>query len=320
MKRAVVTGGTGFVGANLVRRLLSEGHEVHLLVSPRYTAWRIDAIRNDVHVHEADLADRDGVERVIADVRPQWVFHLAAHGAYSWQAELKRIVETNILGTVHLVEACLKTGFEAFVNTGSSSEYGFKDHPPAEDEVLDPNSHYAVTKASATLFCRYTAQSRKVPIRTLRLYNIYGPYEEPKRLIPTVIVKGLKNEWPPMVDPAVSRDFVHVDDVVDAYLLAATSDDAELGAIYNLGTGTQTSMRDVADIARRVMQIGAGPAWGTMQKRIWDTSTWVARPDKITARLGWRPKFLFRDGFQATVEWFRSNAGMLRYYEQCQAS
>ena len=190
MKRILVTGGTGFVGANLARRLVRDGHEVHLLVRPGYKAWRIDAVRADARLHEAPLEDAGRVASAISQIHPEWIFHLAAHGAYSMQTDLHQMLLTNIQGTMNLVTACLKTGFEAFVNTGSSSEYGFKDHPAAETDLLEPNSHYAVTKASATLFCRQTAQRERVALRTLRLYSVYGPYEEPSRLMPALIMRG----------------------------------------------------------------------------------------------------------------------------------
>src|ERR1019366_3585260 len=162
MKRVIVTGATGFVGANLARRLLRDGHEVHLLVRPNYQPWRIEEIRSDVRLHELHLHDAEGVARVVSQIRPDWVFHLAVHGAYSWQTDWEQMVRTNIQGTMSLVSACLKTGFEAFVNTGSSSEYGFMNHAPAESEPVEPNSHYAITKVAATLFCRHTAQSLQI--------------------------------------------------------------------------------------------------------------------------------------------------------------
>ncbi len=197
MKRVVVTGATGFVGANLARRLLRDGHELHLLLRPANNPWRIRDIRDDVHSHEVDFTDKESLARVVGAIRPDWVFHLAAHGAYSWQTDLDSMVATNITGTINLVESCLRAGFEAFVNTGSSSEYGYKDHAPAETEWLEPNSYYAFTKASATLFCRYMAQSRNARIPTLRLYSVYGPYEEPARLVPALIMSGLRGKLPP---------------------------------------------------------------------------------------------------------------------------
>lgn len=306
MKRVLVTGGTGFVGANLVRRLLRDGHEVHLLVRPQHAAWRIEEIRRDVQLHVLDMADAASVVKTVGDIKPEWIFHLAAHGAYSWQTDVAEIFQTNLISTTHLLESCLKTGFESFVHTGSSSEYGFKDHAPAETEWVDPNSHYAVAKAAATSYCRYTAQARRLNVTTLRLYSAYGPFEEAKRLMPTLIRRGLRGEWPPLVNPDTARDYIYVEDVCDACLLAAQTAPREWGEVYNLGTGRQTTLREVVEIARRVLEIKADPQWGTMPARIWDTSVWVANSQKIQADLGWKPRHTFEEGFAKMVAWQRA--------------
>src|SRR5437867_4335031 len=99
MKRILLTGGTGFVGANLARRLLHDGHELHLLARPRCQMWRIEALRADLRLHATDLCDRDGVAAVVRMIRPDWVFHLAAYGAYPAQQDLQRMIETNFLAT-----------------------------------------------------------------------------------------------------------------------------------------------------------------------------------------------------------------------------
>jgi UDP-glucose 4-epimerase len=313
-KRVIVTGATGFVGANLARRLLADGYEVHLLVRPQYRPWRIESIRSHVHLHEVSLSDEPGLTALSRDIRPEWVFHLAVHGAYPWQSDRWQMAQTNIIGTMNLVQAAMQAGCEAIVNTGSSSEYGFKDHPAAETEWLDPNSNYAVTKAAATLICRYTARAQGVRIPTLRLYSVYGPYEEPTRLLPTLIVRGLQGEWPPLVDPEVARDYVYVDDVIDAYLLAATCPDQDPGAVYNVGTGVQTSLREVVGVARQVLGIEAEPVWGSMPNRQWDTSTWVADSRSIQERLGWRVHYEFGAGFRRMVDWFWENPALASYY------
>jgi nucleoside-diphosphate-sugar epimerase len=262
------------------------------------------------------LHDIESVTRVIDQIRPDWVFHLAVYGAFSSQTDLQGMVQTNIQGTINLVQACLKTGFEAFVNTGSSSEYGFKDHPPVETEAIEPNSPYAATKAASTLFCRQTARQQQVHLPTLRLYSVYGPYEDPTRLISTLIVRGLQGELPPLVGPETARDFVHVDDVVEAYLLAATHPKQEPGAIYNVGAGVQTTLREAVAVARQVLEIPAEPSWGTMPARSWDTSVWVSDNRKICKELGWKPCFDFHQGFTTTVEWFRAHPDLLPLYRR----
>src|SRR5512139_470619 len=110
MKRVILTGGTGFVGANLARRLLREGHELHVLVRPGYQPWRIEEIRADVRLHELHLRESATGSTVVRRIRPDWVFHLAVHGGYSWQTDWEQMVRTNIEGTMSLVSACLETG------------------------------------------------------------------------------------------------------------------------------------------------------------------------------------------------------------------
>lgn len=316
MTRSIITGATGFVGANLARRLLAEGHDVHLLVRHDHASWRIDEIKSDVEYHEVDLSDNEMVERVVKSIRPEQVFHLAAHGAYASQTDARRMIETNIGGTFNLIQACLAVGFEAFVNAGSSSEYGFKSFAPPESELLEPNSCYAVTKASATLFCRHIAQQHQVNITTLRLYSVFGPYEEPTRLIPALIMRGLEGALPPLANPSAAHDFVYVDDVCDAFLLAAKKTGDRLGSIYNVGTGKQTTLGEAVEIACRVMSVEAEPEWNSMPGREWDTETWAANSQKIMEELGWHPRYTFEGGFTRTLDWFRDNRPIRELYKE----
>lgn len=316
MKTTVITGATGFVGANLARRLLALGHNVHLLVRPAYAPWRVESIRAQCQIHEVDLQDNERLAKVVAKIKPEWIFHLAAHGAYSWQTDAREIINTNLLGTVNLLESCAAQGFESFVNTGSSSEYGFKDHPPQEDENPEPNSAYAVAKCAATMYCRQLAQARKLHVPTLRLYSVYGPFEEPNRLMPTIIVNGLKAKLPPLVDPAIARDYVSADDVCEAYLLAAAKKTEQWGEIYNVGSAVQTTLADVVEVARGVLSIKDEPKWGSMPNRKWDTSVWVSSNEKIQSQLGWRVRDDFASGFAKMVDWFKANKEMRRFYEE----
>ena len=313
-RRALLTGASGFVGANLARRLLNDGHDVHLLLRANHNPWRVAEIRDRVTIHEADLDDLARLEALIGAVRPDWVFHLAAHGAYPDQQDLDQMIATNVQGTANLLRAAERSGVEAFVNSGSSSEYGYKDHAPAEDEWIDPHSNYAATKAAATLLCRFTAQQADIRITTLRLYSAYGPYEEPRRLVPTLVMKGLDGHLPPLVNPKVARDYVHVDDVCEAYVLAAATPVHERGAVFNVGTGVQTTLEDIVGIARRLMAIPEEPNWGSMPERSWDTNVWVSNPSRIKAQLAWSPRHSIDSGLKQTIDWFKSHAGKLEQY------
>lgn len=311
MKRAVITGATGFVGANLARHLLDSGCQVHLLVRPQYTSWRIEDIRADIQIHVLDLLDTASLARVLKDVRPDWIFHLAVYGAYSTQRDLPQMIATNISATANLLHACLDIGFEAFINTGSSSEYGLKESAPIEDEYLDPNSYYACTKATATHLCRHIAREHSADITTLRLYSAYGPYEDPQRLLPTLALCGLRRRLPSLVAPATARDFVYVEDVCRAYTLAAAQPQSERGAIYNVGTGVQTTLAAAVEHVRATCQIDELPQWGSMANRQWDAQTWVADNSKIKRVLGWEPRCDFAEGFRRTLSWFAVHEHLL---------
>ena len=311
-RRALVTGACGFIGAVLARRLVEDGHDVHLLVKPGTDAWRLEGL--EASRHSVDLADREALRETLRDTRPDWIFHLAAHGAYPSQTEWQRMVAVNVVGTMNLVDAALEQGFDAFVNTGSSSEYGFTDHAPTEDERAEPNSPYAVTKLSQTQFCRFVARKHDVHIPTLRLYSVYGPYEEPSRLVPTLIVRGRRGRLPPLVAPDVARDFVYTDDVAEAFLAAAERRDVEHGAVYNVGTGKQTSLEQAVAVAREVLDIPEKPRWQTMPNRTWDTRTWVANPSKIQDELGWRARIPFEDGFRRFATWMSETGAHIDRY------
>ncbi len=301
--RSLVTGAAGFIGAALARRLIARGDAVTVLSGPGSDPWRVEALRDDADVREVDLRDADAVARAMARARPELVFHLAAHGAYSWQRSLLRMIETNVAGTAHVAEAALAAGARAIVNAGSSSEYGLKDHAPPEDELPEPNSAYAVTKASATLLGGWLARSRDVAFTTLRLYSAYGPWEEPRRLMPALVAAGLDRRLPPLADPAIARDFVYVEDVCDAFLLAAARARPGAGAVYNVGSGRQTTLRELAEVARGVFAIEEEPAWAAFPARDWDTDVWVADARRAAEELGWHALTPLEAGLAAFAGW-----------------
>jgi UDP-glucose 4-epimerase len=315
--RALVTGAAGFVGANLARRLLAEGHEVHLVVRPGSRQWRIEELVGDVAIHDVDLEEGERVGRILREARPDWIFHLAARGAYSWQTDVSEILRANVLGTANLLEAATRDGFAAFVHAGTSSEYGFKDHAPSEDEPVEPVSAYAVAKVSATMLCRLFAQ-RGHRIVVLRLYSLFGPWEEPGRLLPNLILRGLMGELPPLASPDAAHDFVYVEDALDAFVAAAATE-VEPGAIFNVGSGVQTTLGAAVSLSRRTFGIDAEPKWGTMGPRAWDTNVWYADTDRIARQLRWSPRHTFEDGFRKHVEWFRANPGLWPLYDELAA-
>ena len=273
------------------------------MLRPNYQRWRIEGVLPHVRIHLGDLLDDAFITNAVRIAKPDWIFHLSAYGAYSWQKRLPDMVATNILALEKLLQTCVQCGFESFVNTGSSSEYGHKDHAPAEDERLEPNSYYAITKAAATHICRLTASEKKVWIPTLRLYSVYGPYEDPRRFIPTLVSNGLEGRLPPLVDGKVARDYVFIDDVCSAYLLAAQHRSDDWGEVYNIGSGVQTTIRDAVECIKSLVPIQAEATWGSMPNREWDTFCWKSDPTKAHRQLGWIATTNFQSGLHKMVQW-----------------
>lgn len=304
--KVLVTGAGGFIGANLTHRLAADGHAVVALERPGGQSARLKGVTAERV--ELDLRDADAVEEIVRATAPDWVFHLAAHGAYSWQSDPRSIFESNVLGTVNVACACVASGCEVFVQAGSSSEYGFFDHAPSEDEILRPNSHYAVSKAAATLHVGHIGRASGRRFITLRLYSVYGPWEDSRRLVPTLIECGLRNSLPALVQPDVARDLVHVDDVVDAFLRVPGAESVEPGGIYNVGSGTQKTVKEIVEVACEVLDVTATPVWESMPNRAWDTHRWIADPRKAARDLGWRAQIDLRSGFERTVAWTRAQS------------
>jgi UDP-glucose 4-epimerase len=293
---------------------LADGHTVCALVRPGSDCWRLEEIRGEVEIQAVDLRDAEGVDRCVRAAAPEWVFHLAAHGAYSWQTRARDIFDSTIFGTLNVVEACVRQGFDALIQAGSSSEYGPRDHPPSEEEAPQPDSEYAIAKVTATLLGRHLRARDELNVATLRLYSVYGPREDPRRLLPRLVAFALRGELPPLVDPTTARDFVHLDDVCAAFLAAAQSSLPQSSAIYNVGTGQQTTLRDLVDTAREVLSVSAEPQWGGYPARTWDTNVWVADPSKITAELGWRPAVELRHGVRGLADWLTEHPGLWARY------
>jgi nucleoside-diphosphate-sugar epimerase len=195
----------------------------------------------------------------------------------------------------------------SLVSAGSSSEYGYQDHPPSEAERVEPNSLYAVTKVAATHLCRLAAATSGLRAVTLRLYSIYGEWEEPGRLMPTLVRRCREGGWPPLVGPDTARDFVWVTDACEAFLLAATAELADPGVVLNVASGTQTTLASLVDAARTVFGVSTEPRWGTMPARRWDTATWVGDPAAAARALGWRATTSLRDGLAAMGAWLGSH-------------
>lgn len=304
MGRALVTGATGFIGSNLVRKLVHMGDETHVLTRPASNPWRIRDLSGALVEHQGDLLDPDGVRRLVSEVEPRVIFHCATYGGRPSENEPERTVEVNTLGTLYLLHAAAAAGVEGFVNSGSSSEYGRKDRPMSEDDLLEPQTLYGAAKAASTLICQSFARSEDVPVVTVRPFSPYGPREAPDRLVPYVIKSCLSGEDPLLASGSSARDFVYIDDVVDLYVRAAQK--PYCGEVVNCGSGRQHSVEEVVTRITELTGAGVKPRWGTETPRPFESSCWVADISKAGGLYGWVPRFGLSEGLLETISWQRS--------------
>lgn len=301
----LVTGASGFIGANLFHQLLAVRSDV-FACTRREKGYRLAQIP-DRNVVAVDLNDTAAVRNMVASLQPQTVFHCAAYGAYSFEQEPGLIYQTNFQSVVNLVGELAKAGISAFVHAGSSSEYGTHCAGPLETDACLPNSDYAVSKVAVAEYLYFMGTQRAFPSINLRLYSAYGSLEDTSRLIPNLLRHAIEGNFPPFVDPETSRDFVHVTDVCAAFILAASKMHPGLyGESFNIGTGQCTTIRALALTAKSAFSIPQNPRFGNMLARQWDLPKWYSNPEKAARMLGWEAQISLSEGLLQTAVWVRS--------------
>jgi nucleoside-diphosphate-sugar epimerase/glycosyltransferase involved in cell wall biosynthesis len=298
----LITGASGFIGANLFKKIAAVRNDVYAVVQSQ-KGWRLSDTSDDV-VIAVDINDYASTKNMIDKVLPQTLFDCVAYGAYSFEEDNSLIYQTNFLSIVNLVRLLSAYPFTAYIHAGSSSEYGTNCSAPSESSVCQPNSPYAVSKVAINTYLRFMGRHHGFPCINLRLYSVYGPLEDTSRLFPNLIRQALSGRLPPFVDPLTSRDFIYVDDVCDAFILAAAKINPNLyGESFNIGTGIQTTIAELADVAKRVFNIEELPQFGKMQGRAWDLKNWYANPNKAAELLDWRPTVKVEDGLRKMAVW-----------------
>lgn len=282
-KTAIVTGSTGFIGSHLVQRLLNLGIKTAGL--PR------DLLLNPNELQE-----------YIKSIKPNYIFHLAAYGNHSTQTDFNETVATNIIKTAMLFSAVKDIKLEAFINFGSSSEYGKKDMPMSENSFLEPDTYYGATKAASTLLGRAFAVQHAKPVVTVRPFSVYGEGEADFRFIPTVIKSLVKNTTMPL-DGRPMHDWIYVQDFIDGVIKVVKNADKLAGQVVNIGTGIQYSNDEVAQELERISgkQL-LFDAFGYFRK--YDNTFWVADNNKLLS-LGWKPKHTLKEGLTKTYEYYQ---------------
>ena len=299
-----VIGASGFLGANVFRALLQVRDDV-VGTSFSGESWRMEGIPTQNKTH-LNLLDPISLNAFLARFEPLTILDCSSFGAYSFERDWERIHATNYSTLLRFLEALSKRELSAYIHSGSSSEYGSNATGPEESAVLLPNSHYAVSKAAASMAISYFGKTAGMPVANLRLYSIYGPYEDSSRLIPALCEKSLHGELPPFAAKKISRDFIHVDDVAEAFFDAAIRMGVGIrGESFNIGTGRKTSLENLAQTARKIFAISKEPEFDPGVGRAWDVEDWFANPAKASNLLGWKSRIGLEEGLASTREWWR---------------
>ena len=288
-----------------MHKLLSLGYKnINLITKKTTDLSRLKNNLDKINLHQIDLLDQDEIKKLADKVKPKIIFHLATYSAYRDQNAALEMVQTNITGTLNLLIATKHIDYKIFVNTGSSSEYGIKEKPMKENDLLEPISFYAATKTSATLLCQVFSKQYQKPVVTLRPFSVYGSLEEEERFIPTIIKAVIENKPIKLTGGSQRRDFIYIKDVVDIYIKTILKGKKLSGKILNMGTGIEHTNDEVVKTLFRVAGKKVKIEKGAFPKRLWDTSHWISDTSRVKKTLNWNPKFTLEQGLRKTYEWY----------------
>ena len=306
-KTILVTGGAGFIGSHLVKRLLKDGHSVHLLLKKSTNCSHLQNELKHLNCHYIDLLDMAELKKLIQSIKPQGIFHLAASNIASGvTASDQEVLNTNILCFKNLVDSVNEIDYEFLINTGSFMEYGPKTWAVKETDLCEPTELYSISKLSATLYGQAMARKFNKPIITFRLFTPYGPAMQAGRLVYEVINCALKNIDIEVTNREVARDFIFVEDIVDLYIKAMfKAKDAAVGEIFNLGSGKAVSIGDLVDMVVQKTASHSQINWGNKPLLAYDSKLWQADMNKTFQTFAWKPKYSLMDGLDSTIEYFK---------------
>lgn len=304
-----LTGASGFIGSHLARRLLSEGYNVHVGLRKTSDTKRIADILPNVKRYDMDILDFESVSSALHAARPSYIVHLATSIVYSGHAPSDdELIGINITGTANVIRAASGIDYACFLNTGSSSEYGMKRVGMNESDICEPYTVHGVTKLAAVLYGQAIARQYKKPIIGMRMFSPYGPYDDHRRFITTQIVKAFRKEKLALSDPDISRDYIYIDDAVNLYIEVMKSKGAYAGEIFNVGTGTRSTFKNVIDVISREMRVDdENIVWNAFPRAPYDTDYWKADMSKVFRTFKWRPSFSLEDGLKRTISWIKGH-------------
>lgn len=291
--KALVTGAKGFMGMHLVKRLQREGAEISAIT-------RNGAIEG-VKTYNGSITDAGFLKEVIKKERPAKIFHLAASLDKSFE-NLLDTININFNGTLNMLEALRGQGCSSFVLVSAAETYGYNDAPFREDMELFPISPYSMSKILAESACRHYHANFGIPAAIIKGFIVYGPGQEENMFIPSLISGLLKDSKFEMTKGGQTRDFVYIDDFMDA-LIKASSEPEASGEVINICSGEEHKLREVAEMALKIA--GKGRLSFSKPYRINEQMRYFGDNSKAKKILGWKPRINLEEGLRKTVQSYK---------------
>jgi NAD dependent epimerase/dehydratase len=322
--KILVTGADGFIGSHVVETLVKSGHDVRAFVLYNsFNSWGwLDesdkAIRDSIDIFAGDIRDPHGVDKAVE--KQEVILNLAALIAipYSYHSP-DTYIDTNIKGTLNILQAARRHGVKRVVQTSTSEVYGTAQYIPIDEaHPLHPQSPYAATKVGADQLALSFHSSFDVPVGILRPFNTYGPRQSARAVIPTIISQLANKSKVKLGSLSPTRDFSFVQDTANGFLAAAQSD-AIVGQTINLGSGFEISIKETAETIARLMNTKLELV--DDEQRVRPENSEVERLhasiEKAKTLLGWQPELKglagFETGLKKTIEWFSNPKNLSRY-------
>ena len=310
-QRILLTGSTGFIGSNLLRHLsATTDSALFAVLRKESNPWRIRDLIDSKKVSavESDLTRPGEAASVLDAVKPDTVINSATYGMFmAREKDRERIIDVNVNLLCRLVAESANRKIRKFVHVGSSSEYGLKPKAMKEDMVLEPVNTYGASKAAGTIIASQLARELSFPLVTLRLFSPYGYYEDPGRLLPTLVASYLDGKKPSLSSRTSVRDFTFIEDIVEAFVRVIESDTVPAGEVVNIATGVQHSTEDVVSALKKLTKSGLDPEWGKVPPRQAEPKVWKAEVSKAKRLLKWTSRFNLESGLAKAIDWYAKN-------------